>query len=342
MQNTTRKRLLQAAAVAGLAVAGRAIQRQISGYDFHDRNVLITGSSRGLGLVLCRKLAKRGARLTLCARDAEELKQAEFDLLSRGARVLTIRCDVTQRTQVKHLITEVERLRGPIDVVINNAGVIQAGPVETMTVEDYEHAMQTHFFASLYVNEEVLPRMRFRGQGRIVNIASIGGRIPVPHLLPYCASKFALTGYSLGLRNEVARDGVVVTTVCPGLMRTGSPRNAFFKGQHRSEYRWFKLSSSIPILSVSANHAARRIINACSHGDAFVVFGWPMQLAEKAAALSPSLTSQLLTLVNRMLPGPGGIGQSQASGAHSESPTTRSWLTHLTQKAALRNNENWR
>src|SRR5438270_7691587 len=104
--------------------------------------------------------------------------------------------------------------------------------------------------------------MRRRREGRIVNISSIGGKLSMPHLVPYGASKFALTGLSEGMRVELRKDGVFVTTVCPGLMRTGSPVNADFKGKHREEYSWFSISDSLPLLTMSAERAAGQIIGA--------------------------------------------------------------------------------
>lgn len=99
--------------------------------------------------------------------------------------------------------------------------------------------------------------MRRQRGGRIVNVSSVGGKIGVPHLLPYTASKFALTGLSEGLRVELKRERILVTTVCPGLMRTGSPRNALFRGKHKREYAWFAIADSLPLLSISAESAAR-------------------------------------------------------------------------------------
>ena len=137
-----------------------------------------------------------------------------------------------------------------------------------MTLDDYEQAMAVHFWAPLICTELVLPDMRRRGEGRIVNIASIGGQIGTPHMIPYSASKFALNGLSQSLRAELTKDGVYVTTVCPGFMRTGSPRNAKFKGQHRAEYAWFSIVNSMPLISMNADRAARQIISACRYGRA--------------------------------------------------------------------------
>jgi short-subunit dehydrogenase len=181
--------------------------------------------------------------------------------------------------------------------------------------------------------------MQQRGSGRIVNISSIGGKISVPHLVPYSASKFALVGLSEGLRAELKKDGIFVSTICPGLMRTGSPRNADFKSQHRLEYAWFTLSDSLPFLSMDVDRAARKIVNACRYGVAEVVLSVPAKLAVKFHGLFPGLTADLLDLENRLLPRDGGIGSGRAKGYDSESSVTLSRITALTRAAERRNNQ---
>jgi len=237
------------------------------------------------------------------------------------------------------LVRAVEAHFGPVDVLINNAGIIAVGPLETMTRADFEEAMNINFWGAVNAVEAVLPRMRERRDGRIVNISSIGGKVSVPHLLPYSASKFALTGYSHGLRAELARHGIVVTTICPGLMRTGSPPNAMFKGQHRKEYAWFSISDSLPLLTLSAEEAARQVLDACRHGLAEKILSLPAQLAVKFHALFPEVAADLLSLVSYLLPGPGGVGTETRLGSESTSSVSPSVLTTLTEQAAVRNNE---
>jgi short-subunit dehydrogenase len=222
---------------------------------------------------------------------------------------------------------------------VNNAGVIEVGPIETITREDYEEAMLAHFWGPLNIIEAFVPTMRARREGRVVNISSVGGKISVPHLLPYCASKFALTGLSEGLRAELERDNVLVTTVCPGLMRTGSPRNAYFKGKHRAEYAWFSISDSLPVLSTSAEHAAKRIVDACRTGEAEVVFPLLTQVAVKLHGLFPGATAEVLSLVNRALPNADGVGTRKLRGAESESAASPSPLTVLGDRAAETHNQ---
>jgi NAD(P)-dependent dehydrogenase (short-subunit alcohol dehydrogenase family) len=339
MKEREENTLLLVAAGAGALLAARALYRRLTEYDLRGKTALITGGSRGLGLVLARELAREGARVALCARDRGELERAVADLRERGAEVFAFPCDVTDRRQVRELVEVVTERFGQIDVLINNAGIIQVGPLEVMTLEDFERAMDVHFWGPLYTTLAVLPQMRQRRDGRIVNISSIGGKISVPHLVPYSASKFALTGLSEGLRSELLKDNVMVTTVCPGLMRTGSPRNANFKGQHRAEYAWFSISDSLPVSSIQAERAARQIVSACKRGQAQLVITTQAQLAVKFHELFPEATADILALVNRLLPGPGGIGRKQAKGKDSESPLAPSLLTALSERAAARNNE---
>lgn len=159
------------------------------------------------------------------------------------------------------------------------------------------------------------------------------------HLLPYSASKFALVGLSEGLRSELAKDGILVTTVSPGLMRTGSPRNASFKGHHRDEYAWFSIGDSLPGLSISAGRAARQILAATQRGDAELTLFLPAKLAVHFHAAFPELTAQMLASVNRLLPEAGDRGTTRTLGRASTSRLSPSWLTTLNEQAAQKYNQ---
>ncbi|HZM98293.1 MAG TPA: SDR family oxidoreductase [Pyrinomonadaceae bacterium] len=331
--------LIKITAVAGGALLLKSAIDYLREYDLRDKTVLITGGSRGLGLVMAREFARHGARLALCARDEEEIERARLDLERFGVEVMVVRCDVRNRQEVNDMVAAVNARFGNVDVLVNNAGVIQVGPLEVMTEEDFEQAMQAHFWAPLNTIMAVLPSMRQRKSGRIVNITSIGGKVAVPHLVPYSASKFALVGLSKGLRAELMKDGISVTTVCPGLMRTGSPRNAEFKGQHRFEYAWFSISDALPLLTVSAENAARQVVRACKRGQAELVISVPAKIAVLFESLFPEAMYQILGVVNQLLPAPGGIGTQKAKGKESTSAWSPSWLTTLNEEAAVRNNE---
>jgi NAD(P)-dependent dehydrogenase (short-subunit alcohol dehydrogenase family) len=336
-RKSDRTQLLLAAGLGALWAARRF--RPPADYNLRRRTVLITGGSRGLGLALAREMAAEGASVAICGRDPESLERARESLGRLGAKVVAVTCDVTDRASVKSLVQEVHRELGAVDILINNAGVIEVGPAETMSVADYEEAMATNFWGMLYPTLAVLPEMRARKVGRIVNITSIGGKLGIPHLLPYSASKFAAVGFSQGLRAELAADGIKVVTVCPGLMRTGSPRNAIFRGQHRSEYAWFSISDALPGLSISAEKAAKRIVAACRRGDAEVLFPVTARLATVANALAPGLTANVLGLMDRLLPDAGAEPRGRRKGAESQSWLSPSWLTRLGDRAARKYNQ---
>ena len=255
---------------------------------------------------------------------------------------MTLRCDVRRRGDVRAAIDAVlERFRR-VDVLINNAGIIQVGPIEHMTEDDFDNAMATHFWGPLHTMLEVLPGMRHRRFGRIVNISSIGGRVAIPHLGPYCASKFALVGLSDAMRAELDRDGVRVTTVAPGLMRTGSPKNAQFKGQHEQEFAWFKVASSLPGLTIAAERAAARIVEACRYGDPSLTITPQAAVLAAVNAVAPAAVARAMMAVSRMLPRPDGEPGNQAKSGREIAPPERwvpSIVTSLTDRAAQANNE---
>jgi NAD(P)-dependent dehydrogenase (short-subunit alcohol dehydrogenase family) len=326
---------------AGLAWAARALRRHPP-LDFKGKSVLVTGGSRGLGLLLARRLALLGARLTLLARDPAELDLARRELTAiSGARVLALPGDVGTRADAEWAVERAADRFGRLDVVINNAGVIQVGPLAHMSLADFQEALAVHFWGPLYITLAALPHLRRQGGGRIVNIASLGGKISVPHLLPYSASKFALVGLSNGLQSELSREKIYVTTVCPGLMRTGSHVNARFKGRQREEFTWFALSDALPLASMAGERAARRIVEACRSGEPHLVLSPQAKVATAAATLLPNLTARLLALANRLLPGPadGGDGDEARAGWQSTSRWAPSLLTRLADEAAVRNNE---
>ncbi len=297
------------------------------------RTVLITGGSRGLGLALAREFAHHGARIALCARDTEELDAAKRDIGRLGVDVATFVCDLREPAGIRRVIDDVELSFGPIEVLVNNAGTILVGPAQVMGLADYEEAMNVNFWAAVHATSALAPKMAGRGGGRIVNIGSVGGKMPVPHLAPYCASKFALAGFSGALRSELGPDGILVTSVSPGLMRTGSPRNAKFKGDPTAEYAWFSIGDSLPGVSISAEAAARSIVDATVFGDAEVVLGLPAQLAALSYGLAPNLHVEISSLINRLLPSAKGATGETRFGHESESWVTRSFLRYLGRKA---------
>ena len=286
----------------------------------HRPVVLITGGATGLGLELARVYGRANARLILVSRSQEQLEQARSSLLATGDvtnpnDILLLPADLSEnaaaRSMIELAIGHLER----IDVLINCAGVIEVGPIEDQPVEAFESAMKNNFFTALYTTQAALPYLLSQPaleghHGRrasVVNISSIGGKVAVPHLLPYTASKFALTGYSEGLHAELRAKGVRVTTVCPGLMRTGSHVRAKFVGNLEKEEAWFDFGATTPGVAATVGHAAKRIRNAQLAGCAEIIITPQAWLAARITGLAPGLTAVASSLANQLiLPAPIG------------------------------------
>jgi short-subunit dehydrogenase len=322
----------------GLAATSYALWRRRPGVSIEGQVVAITGGSRGLGLTLARELGALGASLALIARDEEELEKAAEELRSSGYPVTTWTFDLFNTDEIPALVQNIVDYYGRLDVLINNAGEIVVGPFETLSRADFERSMSLHLMAPLEMIRAALPVMKAQGVGRIVNISSIGGKIPVPHLSSYCAGKFALTGLSSTLRAELAKDGIVVTTVCPGLMRTGSHWNAKFKGDQGKEFLWFSHGASLPLASMNAARAARQIVAAMRRGDAELLISLQAHAAVVGAALAPAMTAALETAVNQLLPGAPEHGDGKTKSGW-ESLQKQSLFTWFGDRAAAKNNE---
>ncbi|WP_413577551.1 SDR family NAD(P)-dependent oxidoreductase [Bdellovibrio sp. HCB290] len=301
--------------------------------------VAITGGSRGLGLVLAKEFVRQGASVALLARDNEELARAKkiVELFVPGADVLTIECDCTKPHQVDQAVSAILRYFGKIDVVVNNAGVITTSPIANTTKKDFEDSLDVHFWAPYYMNRACIPHMK--SGARIVNISSIGGMVPVPHHAAYCTGKFALRGYSESLRLELMPKGIYVTTVCPGLMRTGSARNARVKGQFKKEHAWFSMMASAPLITMSAERAARKIVAAIKTGKAETNVSTPSRVMSLFHSHFPGIYADFGSIANWMLPNPTNDLRTTLEGKDAESVVSRSVLTSLGERAAERNNE---
>ena len=323
----------------GGLVAARQVQRAHRLLDLHGKLVLVNGASRGLGLALAREFGRQGASLVITARDAEELRSAETELKRAGIATMALVCDLTQADQIRATIEHIYRSHGQIDVLVNNAGVIGVGPIETMQVSDFEEAMNTNFWAAVHSCLAVMPMMKRAGGGRIVNIASIGGKMPVPHLVPYSASKFALVGFSGGLRTELQKDNILVTTINPGLMRTGSPRHAKFKGNQRAEYTWFTSSDAMPGLSMDAKVAAKKIVSACVHGDAELTLGLPGKIGALAYGMFSSWNVDIAGYVAQLMPRSNRHFQSAKSGSQIPGDSVPGYLKEKNRQAEVEYNQ---
>ncbi|MEO5602990.1 MAG: SDR family NAD(P)-dependent oxidoreductase [Cyclobacteriaceae bacterium] len=324
----------------GVFLVAHAVIKALTRFNFYNKVVLITGGSRGLGLIMARHLAEKGAKIAICARSADDLELARQELEAMGAEVIAMTVDITANEEVKALIRDVVKHYGRLDVLINNAGIIQVGPQNLMGIEEYQVAMQTNFWAQLYAIQASLPHFLQRGEGKIVNITSLGGKIALPHLLPYSASKFAALGLSEGMHAELKKYNIHVTTVVPNLMRTGSPVHADIKGDHGKEYAWFKHADSNPMFSQDPDTAAATILKAVEYGESEAILSLTGKFATLIQGFAPTWVNTLMSLANKYLPDGITGGNQTLKGAEAESALSQGPIARLSDKQAARNNEN--
>jgi NAD(P)-dependent dehydrogenase (short-subunit alcohol dehydrogenase family) len=315
----------------GAFLIGRKLLKNDRMTDLRGKVFLITGGSRGLGLAIAKQLTSKGVKLALCARDPDHLNVAASQLRKSGCEVLTFSADLRNEHEAADMVQQVISHFGRIDVLINNAGVMLVGPENVLETEDYKKVMDSNFWSAFYTTQAAIPYFKHQHSGHIVNISSIGGKIAVPHMLPYSVSKFALTGYSQGIAAELAQYKIRLTTVTPNLMRTGSPRNITLKGDHEAEYAWFKISDSLPMFSQAAEQAAKSIVLAIEEGRENLTLTMTAKLAVALQAIAPDVVSSLAQLANKYLP--HSNDPSEKRGYQSESDASENILTATTDNA---------
>ncbi|HEX9951032.1 MAG TPA: SDR family oxidoreductase [Rubricoccaceae bacterium] len=322
--------------LAGAWAVARAVRSPRS-VSFANQTVVLSGGSRGLGLLIARRLVGEGAQVALLARTAEDLDAAAAEL---GPDALAVVCDVTDRAAVEAAVAQVVEHFGPPSVLLHDAGVISVGPEDHMDAGDYAESLGIHFWGAYHLTEAVRPHLPRDGSARIGYVSSIGGRVAIPHLGPYSVGKHALVGYADAMRAELAAEGIRVTTITPGLMRTGSHPNAQVKGQHEKEFAWFAIGDAAPGLSMDGDRAARKIVDALRHGDAALTLTLAAKLAAAADGVAPGAVGVAMKAVSALLPAPAGAdGDRRQSGWESESALAPSLLTALADQNVEPNNE---
>lgn len=299
-----------ATVAAGLALSWM-LSRRRRRMDLRGARVLITGGSRGLGFAAARRFLLEGAEVAICARDSAELERARSALLevaharaselsTEAARVVAFRADVTDEAAVEWLVEETRSVLGGIDVLVNCAVEIAVGPLEALTVKDFEQAFRGIFLATYCPTMAVLPHLRAQGHGRIVNVTSVAGKVPIPHNASYVVGKFAATGFSAVCATELRKYGIRVSNVMPPPLRNGAWMNAGYKGRVEEELAWFVTALSSPFVSIDPERAARAIVEAARYGDAEVMVSPSAWLQSRAYSLFPGVASAVLAAYERL------------------------------------------
>jgi NAD(P)-dependent dehydrogenase (short-subunit alcohol dehydrogenase family) len=321
------KGLGYAAAALTTLLVGRSLLRHSRRIQLAGKKVLVVGGSRGLGFAAARRFLREGADVAICARYEAELARAAGALRVVAAsmrdsaghvpKVICLRADVTEPQAAAAMIEAAIAALGRIDVLVNCAVEITIGPLEALTAEDFEQAFRGIFFAVYRPTMAVLPHMKTRTFGRIVNVTSVAGKAPVPHSGTYAAGKFAATGFSAICAAELRKYGIYVSTIFPPPLRNGAWLNGSYKGLAEEELSWFARALQSPLTSADPERAAYAIVEAARFGDVERMVTPTSFLQARLHALWPSLSIALAAYLDaRWLPAtpPGASALPAFSG----------------------------
>jgi short-subunit dehydrogenase len=252
------------------------------------KTAVVTGASSGIGRAAAVELARRGANLVLAARRTDRLDEVVRECEALGARAKAVAADVTSRDDCRRLIDAA----GDVDVLVNNAGFAVFDAIESAKPEDLEAMMETNYFGTVWCTQAVLPRMLARGAGTIVNVASIAGIMGYARMGGYCATKFAMVGFTEALRDEVIGRGVRVALVCPGTTET-----EFFVKAERGKMP----GASRLIPAVKPERVARAIADSAEDGHYRRIVPAAAALYMRLKETFPRLAHLLMRRVSAML-----------------------------------------
>jgi short-subunit dehydrogenase len=258
--------------------------------------VLITGASQGIGKATAEKFAQQGYNLVLAARHGDRLKAAAEELQTTGTSALAVPTDVRDAQQVHDLVQAALERYGTVDVLINNAGIYCSGPVERFSLDEWRQVIDTNLWGYIHTVQALLPHLLAQGKGTIVNVGSIGGKVPIPYLLPYTTSKFAVTGFTEALHSELSPKGIHVCGIYPNLIRSDFLERAIFEGETAEDAQARRQQHEqlvqIPVVE-KPEDVANAIWQAVHHRKSEILVG-SAHLAAIANGLLPGVTQWVM------------------------------------------------
>jgi NAD(P)-dependent dehydrogenase (short-subunit alcohol dehydrogenase family) len=280
-------------------------------------------------------LIARGCSVAICGRDGETIERAVWTLQEEGADVFGMACDASQPEAVDRFIQAAQARFGRIDLLVNNAGQCFTGPASELLAADMASALRNIFWSQFYPTMAVLPLMRSRNFGRIANVTSFAGKVPIPHQAAYVAAKHAATGWSETLSVELAREGVYVSTIAPPPIRNGAPLSVHFNGDVEGEFTWFTRTLTSRLSAVSAERTARVVVDALRDGSGERAVGLTSWLLARAHGVAPNLVLEAQRVIERFMPpaGPPGTTSRTHLGAEVALASTNPEVTRLAGRA---------
>ena len=260
--------------------------------DFHGRVAVVTGAASGIGRALAHTLAEEGCDLAIADIDRDRLAEVEAEVRERGRKVSVHRIDVADRERMQAFPELVIAEHGRVDILVNNAGVAVASPLEEHSIEDFEWLVGINFWGVVYGCKFFLPHLKQSDDAYIVNLSSMFGIVGVPGLSSYCATKFAVHGFSESIRAELAGSPIKVMSVHPGGIRTDIVRAARYSASQASSQS--RVVALFERRAMPPSRAAARIVDGMRSDASRVLITAEARLADVVKRLFPVLPSTMV------------------------------------------------
>lgn len=270
---------------------------------FKNKVIIITGGSSGLGKALAKRLVAQGAHVALVARDKSKLEDVKNELVAAkgsGQKIESFSCDVSSQEATENAFQNIAQTLGEPDVLINSAGILREGHFEKLPLSTFRDVMDINFFGIIHCIQAVLPYFKKKGSGRIVNIASLGGKIGAFGYGAYCSSKFALVGLTDILRAELKPQNIMLHLVCPGEFQSPmvDDLNTYRTAENKA------VTQTVPVLSL--DRVADDVMVGLMKNRYMIIPGRLAKVIETANRWFPALTRWVNDLkISKIYTGPG-------------------------------------
>jgi short-subunit dehydrogenase len=250
------------------------------------KNAILTGASRGLGVVIARTLAEQGVNLALAARSADALEATRGLCERAGVRAIAVPCDVTSRDDLRNLVDTAENELGPVDILVNNAAILATAQLIDLSFDEIDAIIRTNLNAPIWLTKMVLPLMLARKRGVVVSVASMAGKVGVPYESIYSTTKHGLVGFMESVRAETTHTGVRAAVVCPGFVKDAGMWAESGAGKAPFLFR-----------EVSPEKVARAVLQAINGTPEALVTSMPIRGLMALFDLAPNLKTPALEIM---------------------------------------------
>jgi len=293
------------AGIGGLA-GYFAFKRKKRQFTYQGKVVLVTGGARGLGYIMARQLVEEGAKVIICARDADQLDKAYVLLRNHGEVTYPYVCDITEKENIVQLAYFIKKRFGRLDVLINNTGTITINPIEQLPLNNYKKFIESHLWGPMQLVRVLIPLLSKSREAKIVNIFSVGGKISLAKSQPYDVNEIVHAVFYDNISRVITGKNIKLTAIYPEFKDQDLPVNLKLKGHSEQELAWSKFNESRPLISLYAENVGKQILKTAQIGKKTLTLPFPRELARIVNNINTELNLTLCQLVDHLVPHDSG------------------------------------